>query len=356
MTHRTLIIAEAGVNHDGDLDAAMALVDCAADAGADIVKFQTFSADRLASRTAQKATYQKQATDAQESQRDMLRRLELSHDAHRVLVRHAEARGVEFLSTPFDLDSLAFLAADLKLKRLKLGSGEVTNAPLLVAAGATGLPVILSTGMATLGEIEQALAALAVGYLGRSPGRAAFAAALADAAAWEVLRRKVTLLQCTTQYPAPPADANLQAMATLRSAFGLPVGYSDHCLGANVSLAAAALGATAIEKHFTLDRTRPGPDHAASLEPDELAALVAGVREIEQALGDGRKAPRPSETPNIPVARKSLVAARPIARGEPLTRDALTTKRPGDGRSPFELWDLLGSPAAADYDADDVIR
>lgn len=356
MSRKTLIIAEAGVNHDGDFDAAVALVDAAADAGADVVKFQTFSADKLASRKAEKAAYQKEATGAGESQRDMLRRLELSHDAHRRLVKHASERGIGFLSTPFDLESLAFLADDLRLPQLKLGSGEVTNAPLLVAVGRTGRPVILSTGMATLGEVEMALAALAVGYLGREPNRAAFARALSDAAAWEALRRNVTLLQCTTQYPAPAADANLAAMATLRAAFGLPVGYSDHCLGINVSLAAAALGAVAIEKHFTLDRTRPGPDHAASLEPGELKLLVDGVREISASLGDGLKAPRPSEVPNIPVARKSIVAARPIAKGERLTLDAITTKRPGDGRSPFDLWDLVGTEATAAFDEDDAIR
>ena len=354
MSDQTLIIAEAGVNHDGEVGKAIALIDVAADAGADVVKFQTFSADRLASRSAAKATYQQRTTEAGESQHAMLRRLELSGDDHRRLQRHAADRGIEFLSTPFDLESLALLQG-LGLKRLKLGSGELTNAPLLVDAGRTGLPVILSTGMGTLAETERALAALACGYLGREPGGPTFGSVLYDAAAWSMLKARVTLLQCTTQYPAPPADANLAAMATLRSAFALPVGYSDHCLGTAVSIAAVALGAGVIEKHFTLDKNSAGPDHAASLEPAELKALVTAIRDVEAARGDGRKQPRPSEIANMAVARKSVVAARPIRAGEAFTPENLTTKRPGTGRSPFAYYDLLGQTASRDFETDEPV-
>jgi N-acetylneuraminate synthase len=354
MYQRTLIIAEAGVNHDGDVEKALALVDAAAAAKADIVKFQTFKADRLVSRHAAKAAYQQRTTDAAESQYAMLKRLELSDAALDRIIEHAAKRGIEFLSTPFDVESLAELERR-GLRRLKLGSGELTNAPLLVAAGRTGLPVILSTGMGTLAEVEQALAALAVGYLGSAPGRNTFAAVLQKPEAWPRLTSKVTLLQCTTQYPAPPADANLAAMDTMRAAFGLAVGYSDHCMGTAVSIAAVARGATVIEKHFTLDSHAPGPDHAASLEPATLAAFVAMIREVEEARGDGRKLPRASEVANIAIARKSVVAATTIRAGETFTDDNIATKRPADGRSPFDYYELLGKPAQRAYATDDPV-
>jgi N-acetylneuraminate synthase len=354
MTPRTLIIAEAGVNHDGDLEKALALIDAAAEAHADIVKFQTFSADRLVSRTAAKASYQLRATDADETQHSMLARLELSKSDHVNLLQRAQARGIEFLSSPFDLSSLATLI-DLDLKRLKLGSGELTNAPLLVAAGQSGRPVILSTGMGTMADVERALAALATGYLGLPPSQATFATILQSDAAWKIVRAHVTLLHCTTQYPAPAEDANLAAITSMRGAFGLPVGYSDHCLGTNVAVAAVAVGATVIEKHFTLDKAAPGPDHAASLEPAELANLVQMIRDTERAMGDGIKRPQPSEIANIVVARKSVVAAAPITSGEPLTDECITTKRPGTGRSPFEYFDLVGTHATRDYATDDPV-
>lgn len=350
----TVIIAEAGVNHDGSLEKALALVDVAADAGADIVKFQSFKADRIASRSAVKAAYQQRTTDAGESQHAMLARLELSDPMLERIMAHAAQRNIEFLSTPFDTESLAALCSR-GVKRLKLGSGELTNAPLLVAAGRSGLPVLLSTGMGTLGEVEQALGALAVGYLATEPHRVAFAKVLGEERTWQILREKVTLLHCTTQYPAPPEDANLRAMETLRAAFGLAVGYSDHCLGATVSVAAVARGAAVIEKHFTLDSKAPGPDHAASLEPRDLATLVAMIRETERALGDGRKQPRASEAGNMSVARKSVVAALPIRVGEKFTAENITTKRPGSGRSPFEWYDLIGQTAMRDYGVDDLI-
>jgi N-acetylneuraminate synthase len=354
---RCLIIAEAGVNHNGSLDLAHRLVDAAADAGADVVKFQTFRAERLASRVAPKAAYQQRETGAEQSQLDMLRALELSEPAHRELLEHCGERGIEFLSSPFDTESLEFLVS-LGIRRIKLGSGELTNAPMLLAVGQTGLPLILSTGMSTLAEVEAALGALAFGYApaGAAPSRAAFHAAWASAEARAKVVRQVSLLHCTTEYPAPRDQVNLRAMHTLEAAFGIPCGYSDHTEGIAVSLAAVALGATIIEKHFTLDRTLPGPDHKASLEPAALKALVDGVREVEAAMGDGVKVPVPVEIPNMIVARKSLVAAKPIARGEPITAEALAVKRPGSGLSPFDYWDLLGTAATADYLPDELIR
>lgn len=352
---RTTIIAEAGVNHDGSLEVAHQLIDVAADAGADIVKFQTFSATRLASRIASKAEYQKVTTAASESQLAMLQKLELDANDHRALLSHARERGIEFLSSPFDIESLKLLTDQLGLQRIKLGSGEVTNAPLLYAVGKSGRAAILSTGMATLEEVELALAVMAAGYLGRKPGMQTFSAIMTDPQAQAVLRDKVTLLHCTTQYPAPPSDANLAAMTTLRQKFGLPVGYSDHCLGSAISIAAVALGATVIEKHFTLDKTRPGPDHSASLEPHELKDFVTALRSTEASLGDGVKKPMPSEIPNIPIARKSIVAARDIAAGTTLTEQDITTKRPGHGKSPFLYWDVLGTQVTVGVKEDDTL-
>ncbi|WP_029008254.1 N-acetylneuraminate synthase [Azospirillum halopraeferens] len=354
-----VVIAEAGVNHNGSPARALALVEAAADAGADAVKFQTFRAAKLARRGAPKAGYQTANGAAGDDQLAMLTALELDAAAHHAVARHCTALGITFLSSPFDEDSLRFLVEDLGVDRLKFGSGELTNGPLLLAAARTGRPMILSTGMATLGEVEDALALLAFGYAapaGAGPGRAAFAEAWNDPAARGLLADRVTLLHCTTEYPSPPDDANLRAMDTLRTAFGLPVGFSDHTEGTVVAAAAVARGAVMVEKHFTLDRTLPGPDHKASLEPPELAALVSAIRTVERALGDGIKTPRPSERANIPVARKSLVAARPIAAGEILTGDALTAKRPGTGRSPMDLWDALGRPAARDYATDDPLE
>jgi N-acetylneuraminate synthase len=253
---------------------------------------------------------------------------------------------------------LRFLDEELDVKRIKLGSGELTNAPLLLAAGRTGKPVILSTGMGTMQEVEAALGPLAVGYLGGDvePGTNAFTDATSNSEGRAILQERVTLLHCTTAYPTPPGDANLNAMATMRDKFAIPVGYSDHTEGIAVSVAASALGATIVEKHITLDRGLPGPDHRASIEPDELKAMVAAIRTVNEAMGDGAKAPRESEVPNIAVARKSLVAVAPIKSGEPFTRDNLGVKRPGTGLSPFCLWNRLGTQADRDYDVDDIIR
>lgn len=354
---QTFVIAEAGVNHNGMLPLAHRLVDAAADAGADAVKFQTFKASKLASAAAQKAAYQARETGAGGSQLDMLRALELSEDDHVELMRHCADRGIEFMSSPFDEESLALLVR-LGVKRVKLGSGELTNAPMLLQAARTGLPLLVSTGMATLAEVADALGALSFGHTQPegAPSRAAFAAAWRSTAGGDWVRANVTLLHCTTEYPSPADEANLLAMQTMRAHFGTAVGYSDHTIGDAVCLAAVALGATVIEKHVTLDRSLPGPDHRASIEPADLARLVQGIRSVEAALGTGVKAPMPAELPNLPVARKSLVAARSIAKGERIAAEAITVKRPGTGRSPFDLWDVIGSVATRDYAADDPIE
>lgn len=342
---RVFIIAEAGVNHNGDMARALALVDAAADAGADAVKFQTFKAERLVAGDAPKADYQKRQTDAAETQLEMLRKLELDVPAHERLLARCRERGIEFLSTPFDLESVDLLKA-LGVHRFKVPSGEITNLPLLERIAATGKPVLLSTGMSTLGDIEAALGILGRGWLecGGLPHTGC------------AVRGHVTVLHCNTQYPTPFADVNLRAMQTIRHAFpGVAVGFSDHTPGIAIPLAAAALGAVVIEKHFTLDRTLPGPDHAASLEPDELRAMVDGIRAISLALGDGRKAPTPSESPNLPIVRKSIVAARPIAAGETYTTGNLTVKRPGTGLSPMRWHEVLGRTAPRAFDTDEQI-
>lgn len=348
---RCFVVAEAGVNHNGSLELALRLVEAAKRAGADAVKFQTFRADALAARSAPKAAYQIETTGSVQSQWEMLKRLELDDAAHRALRARAEALGIEFMSAPFDEAGLDYLVA-LGVRRLKMPSGELTNGPLLLRAARSGLPLLVSTGMATLAEVEDAMGVLAFGAAapaGARPSRTAFAAALADPAAATTLRERVTLLHCTTQYPAPPESANLRAMETLRRRFDVAVGYSDHTDGISISIAAVALGAAAIEKHLTLDRRMAGPDHRASLDPDGFAGMVAGIRAAEIALGDGVKAPHVSEIPNIAVARKSLVAARPIPAGKPIEPADLIAKRPGTGPSPMEHWNLVGKPAARAY-------
>ena len=353
---RVFVIAEAGVNHDGSLDDALRMVDVAAEAGADAVKFQTFDAAQLVTRRAAKAAYQVRNTGADDGQLAMLRRLELDRDAHRALARAAEAKGVRFMSTAFDMDSLDFLAG-LDMPAIKIPSGDLTWGPMLLKAARLGLPLIVSTGMATLEEIGEALQVIAFALTrdGLPAGAEALAAAFAEPAAQAALRERVTLLHCTTEYPAPLTAVNLRAMDLMRETFGLPVGYSDHTLGTTVAIAAAARGATVIEKHFTLDRRRAGPDHAASLEPGELAAMVAAIRDVEAALGEARKEPAPEEIANRGIARRSLVAARPIAAGEPFSLDNLTAKRPADGLSPMEVWALLGRRATRDWAEDEAI-
>jgi len=328
-----LIIAEAGVNHNGDLELAKQLVDAAAEAGADLVKFQTFSAERLVTRSAPKAEYQTRTTEKDESQFAMLRQLELSDEMHEALMAHCRERGIGFFSTGFDIPSLDYLAS-LGAERFKVPSGEITNLPYLRHIGSFGKPVILSTGMATLGEIEDALAVL-------------------EAAGTP--RERITVLHCNTEYPTPMQDVNLLAMTRIRDAFGVAVGYSDHTASTEVPIAAVALGATVIEKHLTLDRNLPGPDHKASLEPDEFAAMARSIRNIEQAMGDGIKRPSPSEAKNKPIAGKSLVAVKPIKVGERFTPENLTAKRPGTGISPMRWDEVVGRTATRDYSADELI-
>jgi len=325
------VIAEAGVNHNGDPALARALIDAAADSAADAVKFQTFRTSALTSRTAPKAAYQIEATGAGESQSEMLMRLELSTETLRALQAHAAARGIVFFSTPFDEASADTLAA-LGVPMFKIPSGEITNLPLLRHIAAKGKPIILSTGMSTLDEVEQALAAIG-----------------------DVADVPVAILHCVSAYPAPVGEVNLRAMDALRDRFGRPVGLSDHTLGLEIALAAVARGAAIVEKHLTLDKNLPGPDHRASLEPAEMAALVRGIRNIEAALGDGVKRPMPSELDTRRVARKSLVAARALRAGEELVKDAVAVKRPGTGISPAELERALGRRVRRDLAVDDVI-
>ncbi|BAZ91330.1 putative N-acetylneuraminic acid synthetase [Raphidiopsis curvata NIES-932] len=355
--HPTFIIAEAGVNHNGDISLAKQLIDIAANAGADAVKFQTFQAEKLVSRNAPKAQYQTQTTGTTESQFEMIRKLELSDLDHELLISHAQSRGIQFLSTPFDIPSLHLLTQRFGLKKIKIPSGEITNAPFLLEIARCAERIILSTGMSTLAEVEAALGVLAFGFTTDKaiPQRGDFEQAFASDQGQQELGDRVTLLHCTTEYPAPFREVNLRAMDTLASAFGLAVGYSDHTPGIHVSLAAVARGARIIEKHFTSDRTLPGPDHQASLEPQELNQLVQQIREIEQALGDGIKRPTASEWKNREVARKSLVASRAIKASEVFTEENLTCKRPGTGVSPMQFWDYLRTYACTSYKIDDLV-
>lgn len=333
MNTATLIIAEAGVNHNGDMGLAKQLIDGAARAGADLVKFQTFSANRQVTRTAGKAEYQTRTTDRDESQHEMLRQLELDEAMHRELIAHCAARKIGFFSTGFDIESIDLLVS-LGQDHFKIPSGELTNLPYLRHIGRLGKSVILSTGMATLGEIEAAIAALETAGTPRI---------------------EITVLHCTTEYPTRMDEVNLRAMQSMQRAFGVRVGYSDHTPGIEVATAAVAMGASVIEKHFTLDRTLPGPDHRASLEPDELVAMVAAIRNVELALGDGIKRPTASEARNAPVMRKSIVASRAIKAGEEFGEHNLTTKRPGTGICPLRWDDIVGRTAHHDYAEDQLI-
>lgn len=356
-SEKVYIIAEAGVNHNGQRDLAFALVDAAALAGADAVKFQTFDAQKLASKSAPKAQYQKLTTDAAESQLSMLKKLELPREWHVDLQRYARGKGVEFLSTAFDTDSLAFLV-ELGMPVFKVPSGELTNGPLLWQFARTRKPLILSTGMATLSEVEQGLAIVA--HALNSDTEPADMDAVwrgwSNTEFRHSLRGHVTLLHCTTQYPSPLDEVNLRGMDTLSSAFGLAVGYSDHTEGILIPVAAAARGATVLEKHFTLDRSLPGPDHKASLEPGELTQMVGYVRALQVALGDGSKAPQASEWDTRQVARQQVVAARDIAAGAILTRMDLTTARSGRGLPPTGLWGLVGRKSDRSFAAGDIIE
>lgn len=330
---KIFIIAEAGVNHNGSLELAKKLVDVAVDAGADAVKFQTFKADKLVSKGAQKAEYQTQTTSVDESQFEMIKKLELDENAHREIIRYCNEKQIMFLSTPFDHDSIELLS-DFGMPIFKIPSGEITNLPYLRHIGRLGKEVILSTGMADLGEIEDALDVL---MQSGAP------------------KDKITVLHATTEYPCPIEEVNLRAMQTIHTSFGVKVGYSDHTQGIVVPIAAVAMGACIIEKHFTLDRTMEGPDHKASLEPEDLKAMVQSIRHISRALGNGIKKPSKSEAKNIPISRKSIVALRPIKSGEILCADNLTIKRPGNGISPMRWDEVIGQVAQRDYQSDELI-
>ena len=334
MPNRTLIIAEAGVNHNGDIKIAKQLIDVAADCGADYVKFQTFSADRIVTKSADKAEYQKQSSDSSESQFEMLKRLELSVEMHLKLIEHCKHKSIKFLSTGFDIQSVDLLVG-LGLNLVKIPSGEITNLPLLRHIGSLDLPVILSSGMSTMKEIGDALLILEQTGLPRA---------------------QITVLHCTTEYPTPMDEVNLRAMNSIRNTLGVAVGYSDHTLGIEVSVAAVALGASVIEKHFTIDRSLPGPDHKASSEPVELVAMVKAIRNIEVALGSDVKEPTMSEIKNAHIARKSILASQKIEKGEILSTVNLVVKRPGNGMSPM-LWDrLIGQVATRTYLPDEMIE
>lgn len=328
------IIAEAGVNHNGDINLAKKLIDAAAAAGADAVKFQTFNTDNEVSKFAPKAEYQLETTDEDESQYEMIKKLELSREDHLVLMDYCKASSIKFLSSPFENDAIDLLA-ELGLDIMKIPSGEITNFPFMKKIGALNKKVIMSTGMATIGEVEQAIDILTENGTDRE---------------------KITLLHCNTEYPTPYEDVNLRAMVTLADSFKLPVGYSDHTKGIEIPLAAVAMGAVVIEKHFTLDKTMEGPDHKASLEPGELSEMVKAIRNVETALGTGIKKPSKSEKKNIAIARKSIVALCDIKAGEVFTEENVTTKRPGSGVNPMDWNFVLGRKAPRDFGEDELIE
>ncbi|VAW70947.1 N-acetylneuraminate synthase [hydrothermal vent metagenome] len=358
MNSSVFIIAEAGVNHNGNNDFVFRLIDAAVAAGADAIKFQTFKTDNMVTKKAEKAGYQKETSGQNESQYEMLKKLELSYEIHYELKEYCIKNGIHFLSTAFDFESLKFLVNDLAMSTLKISSGEITNGPLLLAHAETKLNLIISTGMATIDEIRDALSVIAYGLIEskKSPSSAAFRDAFNSDIGQQALIEKVTLLHCTTEYPAPIGDINLNAMRTLHDTFGLKVGYSDHSEGITVPIAATSLGAVLIEKHFTLDKSLPGPDHKASLNPDELCNMVTAIRQAEKAMGSGRKEPAASEMENRDIARKSLIAAKEIKQGELFTFENLTIKRPGTGISPMSYWDILGNKSTHSYEKEELIR
>ncbi|MDQ0725946.1 N-acetylneuraminate synthase [Microbacterium sp. W4I20] len=363
MTDGVFVIAEAGVNHNGSLATAKELIDLAASAGADAVKFQTFSADNLALDTAALADYQRTSEDDSRSQHDLLRQLELSREEFRELRERCDAQGIQFLSTAFDVAGLDFLVAELGIPMVKIASGDLTFVPLLVAAGRTGLPVILSTGMAEMPEIERALRFIAAG-LAQANGILDTSSRITEEVLDQAWSRRdarlefsqhVTILHCTTEYPAADAHLNLQAMQTIASTFGHRVGYSDHSLGSLASVLAVGLGAVVVEKHFTFDVKAEGPDHAASLDPDGLRAYVADLRRVPVMLGSAEKRCQPVEEGNRAVVRRSLVAAREIAEGDIVTEAAVACFRPASGRTTFDYWDVVGAPATRSYRRGELI-
>lgn len=354
----TLIIAEAGVNHNGNPKTAFELIDAAKRAGADVIKFQTFKAENLVTESAEKASYQITKDSNNESQLDMLKKLELPFSLYKDLINYSDKVGIKFLSTAFDSESLSFLVNDLNLQLLKIPSGELTNSPFILDHARTGRELIVSTGMASMAEIESALGVIAFGYtadIEKKPTLNEFQKAYVSAEGQEALRKNVTLLHCTSEYPAPFDSVHLNVINTLREAFGVQVGYSDHTEGTSISIAAVAKGAIVIEKHFTLDQDMEGPDHKASLEPDEFGYLVRGIRAVEDALGSSVKVPTLGEAGNKIAVRKSVVAAIDISPGDIFTSHNLAIKRPGSGLSPEEYWRLEGLSSKNHYKRGDLI-
>lgn len=353
------IVAEAGVNHDGSLSKARDLVRAAAEAGADAVKFQTYAADQLVLPGTAKADYQVRGKSGGNDQLDMLRRLQLDHEAHQELAAFSRSLNVEFMSTAFDEASLRFLVEDIGVARLKVPSGEITNGPFLLQIARSGLPLIVSTGMSTLDEVREALGVLAYGMRPEAapgPSRQAFDAAFENEEDRHRLTARASLLQCTSSYPTPIEETNLRSMVTLGEAFGLPVGLSDHTQGTAAAVAATALGATVVEKHLTLDCDAEGPDHAASIEPPAFREMVAGIRAVEAALGSANKAPSAAELAMRPAARRSLVALTTIRQGDRFTEANLGARRPGSGLNPMHYWELLGREAGRDYAEGDFVE
>ncbi len=363
MSEKVLIIAEAGVNHNGSVERAIEMIDVAKAAGADIIKFQTFSADKLARKDAQLAEYQKKGDGDTRSQWDLLKGLELSHEEFARLRDHAKAQDIGFLSTGFDLDELAFLIDELHIPLVKVASGDLTFAPMLVEAGLSNLPVILSTGMANIAEIEQSLKFIAFGYAKANgyvaseayPSAAELDLYWDDPRVEKVMKQKCTILHCTTQYPAELDILNLKAINLIAHEFGLPVGYSDHSAGILASTIAVALGATVIEKHFTLDKTLEGPDHEASLDPTELKAMIDQIRLTTIALGEEVKECQPIEVSNKAAVRRSLVAKQPIAEGAVITEADLECRRPGAGRTSFDFYEVIGTVATQSYEIGEYV-
>jgi len=352
---KTFIIAEAGVNHNGSIKIAKSLIDKAKVAKADAIKFQSFKGKNIIRKGTEKCDYQKGNTLESKDQLEMVSKLELSVEQHHEIFSYAREVQLEVISTPFDLESIELLE-NLNVNRYKIPSGEVNNPLLLYRVAQTKKPIILSTGMATLGEIETALSIIAFGLADKSnPSMERCSSFFVTREAQELLKKFVSILHCTTQYPAPPDEVNLNAMNTIQSSFNLPVGYSDHTEGIGVSIAAVALGASIVEKHFTLDRSMNGPDHSASIEPKELEQLVQEVRRVEQSLGSTQKIPTFSELKNISIVRRSIVAKGLIKKGETFSLDNLTLKRPGTGLNPLNIWRLLSEKATQDYSEDDFI-
>jgi sialic acid synthase SpsE len=363
LPHDLLIIAEAGVNHNGSVDRAIEMVDVAATAGADVIKFQTFSADKLARKDAQLAEYQRTSDTDERGQWELLKGLELSRAEFALIREHCRARGIEFLSTGFGIDELDFLIDELGIPMVKIASGDLTFAPMLFRAGLSGLPTVLSTGMSDLSEVGRALRFIAVGYAvhigalstDAVPTGSVLERAWADPLVRSLLKERVTVLHCTTEYPAPLDILNLRAMQTISDEFGLPVGYSDHSLGDLAATLAVGMGATVIEKHFTLDKTLEGPDHAASLDSDELVAFVAKLRGVEVALGNPIKSCQPAEVSNRAAVRRSLVVTQDLAAGEIILESHLDAQRPASGHTSFDFWEVVGTAATRDYNAGEYL-